>query len=129
MAPRRRRSCRQRTNGDISLEATQEDERTGLQAADDTPDSDPALVVEVADLCKVFFSRLTTHQQGIIQLLIQGLDVSEIAIRLETTPRSIYGERQRLRLIWREYTKGMTSAEFRCILDPLLDTIEDTMPK
>jgi hypothetical protein len=120
---------RQRDPATVPFDAGGPDSENEFTPPDTNPDSDPALVAEVAELCKTFMTRLTIRQRALVQALVQGYDVAAIAVALETTPRLIYGERDRIRLIWREYAKDFTRDEFACILDPLLDTLKEVTPK
>jgi ATP/maltotriose-dependent transcriptional regulator MalT len=117
---------RSRTEADVSLDApvAGSENEAGMQL-EDTGSDDPALVAEVAELSRSFVTRLTSRQRTVLQMLIQGASVAEIAIALNVTPRSIYGEHDRLRFLWRQFTKDRPSGDFACLLDPLLDTLNE----
>ena len=115
---------RSRTDANVSLDApvAGSEEEAGMQFEDAGAD-DPALVAEVAELSRAFVTRLTGRQRTVLQGLIQGASVAEIAVALNLTPRAIYGEHDRLRFLWKQFTKDRSSDDFACLLDPLLDTL------
>ena len=117
---------RTRTEADVSLDApvAGSENEAGMQL-EDTGSDDPALVAEVAELSRSFVTRLTSRQRTVLQMLIQGGSVAEIAVALNVTPRAIYGEHDRLRFLWRQFTKDRPSDDFACLLDPLLDTLNE----
>jgi ATP/maltotriose-dependent transcriptional regulator MalT len=117
---------RSRSDADISLDApvAGSEDQAGMQLEDAGSD-DPALVAEVAELSRAFVTRLTARQRTVLQMLIQGSSVAEIANALNVTPRAVYGEHDRLRFLWRQFTKDRTSDDFACLLDPLLDTLKE----
>jgi ATP/maltotriose-dependent transcriptional regulator MalT len=115
---------RSKNSDDVSLDAPVpgSENESGMQLEDAGSD-DPALVAEMAELSRVFVLRLTARQRTVLQMLIQGASVAEIAVALNVTARAIYGEHDRLRFIWRQFTKDRPSDDFTCLLDPLLDTL------
>jgi regulatory LuxR family protein len=120
---------RSRTDANVSLDApvAGSEEEAGMQLEDAGAD-DPALVAEVAELSRAFVTRLNARQRTVLQMLIKGGSVAEIAVALNVTPRAIYGEHDRLRFLWRQFTKDRPSDDFACLLDPLLDTLSEAKP-
>jgi hypothetical protein len=120
---------RSRTEADVSLDApvAGSENEAGMQL-EDAGSADPALIAEVAELSRLFFKCLSARQRTVLQMLIQGSSVEEIAIALKVTPRAIYGERDRFRSKWQDFTKDRPQDDFACLLDPLLDTLNETKP-